>query len=358
MTTNSLPPKPEAPPTFQFSAFDIVLFIAGILLVYGIYNTVLLTSLKKQPIYYYKVVKDKNHNASILVYHNDTIPFGTLKVPTKMKTELTDGTKSIFINKHPNFLFWLFSVSLMNALAIVLMWPILLNIWHGYLWLPPQNQKQIKILLSAGILFSLVFYVLLKEMSDDYVATTPILAESFNCLYAEHSKLILGFFVSMPSKITGILGIVGISVLILLVGSLPWESPEAQKNSAQKLAQLREQFRLYVYLISGLILMGSITNGLIREVMLSLLGKELLEPLYPAALVWAYGVMFSMVLAIVYFPAFFYFEYQSKRIPAEARIGYESQKERTWNTVKIILAALAPLLGTVAQEFLKLISQL
>lgn len=334
----------------NYPAFNIILFIAGVLFIYGIYNVVLVTTLKV-PTDTFEVLYDNNMKGFLKVHHQGKPQIDTITISTKLEAVIKNKKRMIFLNEHPKFLFWLFGVSLMNAVSIVLIWPIIQNIRYGYLLLNLKVQRKIRVLIGVGGFLSLLFFILVKTYAKSYIATIPMLMAQFNILYAEKNQWIMTYFVSIAPEFTGGLGIIGISILVLLVGGLQWDSTDEQEKSAKELVKLGEQFKLYVYLISGLILMGSINIGLMREIMLSFLGADF-NIFFPSDLVWAYGITFSIVLGVVYFPAFYYFEDQGKQIPSETGISSTNQTGQPWNTVKIIMAALAPLLGTVVQELI------
>ena len=376
MSDSSQPPAPIPPghsallDSIQHPGKKVLLFILIAIGSYITLNYLILNALKPKegnlPITYCRDPK-----VTFLAKSTDGQNIDTLVLGPKFEQVAPIPYQRLYLSQHPKLVYWYFSNSLLVALALALFLPVWFSIGSWRRRLSAAGQRSFWWILAVWGLFALAF--LLAERFGPAQIKYPLfvtdLMQTFNLVFGKSSQWLLPLM-TIPVEVTGLLAILGIGTLVLIANEHDWsgDSTEQLKASADALLSIREQFRLYVYVISGFILWGALNTGMLRDFFEYLLGKDL-KFLFPTDFIWAYGLKFSCILALVYLPVFYYLEEIERRLlrrisnntAAQTALTNEtgalSKDNQFWKNLKIILATLAPLIGPLGKSLLDFITK-
>ncbi|MCC6461572.1 MAG: hypothetical protein IT260_13950 [Saprospiraceae bacterium] len=349
----------------------VLLFILIAMVSYSAFNFLILDHLKTRtgdlP-----VVRCQDPKVYFQVKSNNGQQLDTLVLGPQFKSVGAIPQQRLYLSEHPKFVYWYFSNSLLTALSLALFLPVLFSILSWRRRLQASSQRSFWWVVACWGLFALAFLLAerLGTQQHKYPLFISDLMQTFSLIFGDSSQWLLPLM-TVPVETTGLLAILGIGTLVLIANDWNWsgDSAEHLKASASALLSIREQFRWYVYIISGFILWGSLNTGMLRDFFDHLLGKDL-SYLFPIDFIWAYGLKFSCILALVYLPVFYYLEEIEKRLlqrinsnpGAKAALSDETsilaKDNQFWKNLKIILATLAPLIGPLGKALLDFIMEL
>lgn len=295
----------------------------------------------------------------------------TLMISDSWKTISGKGeilrSELIFV-EYPYLLMWAILISLLNAVSwTVGIYFIYLTIQYLKQMEVPARRKTWVVLLAV---VTVVLYFILTMNHDTLTITYRELCSAFDIIFKSEQVDTLFRLVTLPTEVCGVMA-AGILLLLPFLSYYALENPKLidadKKISAQKV--IRDDFVLLVTFMSGLILFGLITNGLMYQVLMNVLGTDF-QYLMPKEFTIIYGLKYSIILAIFYFPVYFCLQKARETLRQELLISGTSTTEldthlgstrisaKFWDRFKIITAALTPLLGSIGIEFIKLITDL
>lgn len=324
--------------------------------------------LKKGADYFYKFqVRKKVKNIDTLVTDSlRIIPMSTGAIvfgDSTMKSSVNLSRTQLIFAENPRLLIWVQLIALLNAVS----W--MLGFYFLYLlYLQARKLSKADFWSVALILVILVFILLYFKLQDidRWNSFVPLqysdILKTFQFIFKPEQVERLFEWLTTPVEICGLLA----SANLLL---LPFLSQNALNNTMQSewkaqsdaQTEIKDLFVFLVIALSGLILFGLITNVLMYDVLANRIGSGF-TLIMPREFSLAYGVKYSIILAIFYFPVYFFLNNNreillknllNRGAPAtevNQALGNNGEWAKFWSRSKVIIAALTPLLGTASVE--------
>lgn len=332
--------------------------------------------LQKDVSYLYEIKSSKT-DAGAKVMVKDSVKLYSSKLDTllinKTRNHFTPDTDNMYIDRsrlvyveYPYMLMWTILISLLNAVSWVAGFILLYKIIQYLKQIEVSARRRTWVVLLAVLAVIVYFISAMKFAPIDYGE----ICSKFGIVFKKEQVYKLFNIVTRPVEICGVMA-AGTLLLLPFISYQAINNPDftepQKKIDAQK--EIRDDFVLLVTFMTGLILVGMITNVLMYQILQFVLGTDF-KYLVPREFTFAYGLKYSIVLAIFYFPV--YYSLQQTRenlrqtllntgVPStdvDSQLGSFGTSAKFWDRFKIITAALTPLLGSLGMELIKLITDL
>jgi hypothetical protein len=157
----------------------------------------------------------------------------------------------------------------------------------------------------------------------------------------------------------GFLGMAGIIILNKAITKINSKSDNLVNDISripETIIRIKSDLRFYLYSLSLLVVGSIITTGLLRESILTILPRNN-DFFFPIEFVYLYGLSFSLILVIAYFPVFYNLKAKSKAILSNfdnISSDFESDKiedlrnklniqNTAIDNIKIVISLMAPI---------------
>lgn len=277
--------------------------------------------------------------------------------------------QTMFFNENPQFLLWIFIISILISISFGLLLPIISKMKEIV------NEFEIKnsaIFLNTFLSFLIMGFIYFVLNQNQYLIGGSTIME-FHEILLKDPKLIMSSIVLL-SFVIPIMGIVGMliinhSISLIEIKNLE-KIKELEKNVSIKRFILLSKSLDFFLMIMALIITGAIiATGKLRQSMIAIIGIEQ-GLIFPIEFVYIYGAFFTVLLAIIYIPIYNYLQITGKSIEeavnqlpqGEAKKdGLQSSKiENILKTehsaidkLKVSFSIFAPILGSILPKLLE-----
>ena len=127
---------------------------------------------------------------------------------------------------------------------------------------------------------------------------------------------------------------------------------QSQEEKTKAYSDLKDRLNIFTFYLGLLVSCAVIGSGLQRDMITNQIGKLL----YPEEMVYAYGIAFSTILALLFIPSFIYLRYAGK----EYQNIIDSTKKEDWwkigvdtvDNFKLALSVALPLISSIVQPII------
>ncbi len=268
--------------------------------------------------------------------------------------------ESLVFNHNPKFLIWMIVFSLMTSYAFSFL-PILLHrIKNDLKFFRISKAERIAaIILSVIILFA---YALGSGDSKNLLSILDI-NELTGVLFKNRYLLEILIVANIA---VGMLAFVGQLLIGIAISKL---SPDSGKKSLDKTIErfnrYRESLKFYLSFSAGMISFSVITSSFLRKSLLAVMDAGTFQ-LFPVEFIFAYGVSFTLVLAIFYLPIYYHLRLKGESLKKEfLDMNLDKEHEEMANSVftitekgisnfKVALSILSPLITSILGDIISL----
>ncbi|MBT1697113.1 hypothetical protein KK083_09520 [Fulvivirgaceae bacterium PWU4] len=281
---------------------------------------------------------------------------------TANDTSISLAKREFTFTRNPILLIWSLSFSMMFALAGGLALPLaenLRNIRSKFL-----RRQHVRSIVLVSIMVTVVIMLLGSGVLVPILTAFEI-AESFQILFSNTSGLKLIVFLTM------VMGGFAVFGMLLVNRSLPeiLILANGRRKTAQRLFdQLRGNLQFFLTVLSLLVMFAVFNTTLMEQALTNdiVINGERKFRIFPTEFIYAYGLIFTVILAIIYLPVDYHLrsvgamltkEFPAKTDGADAKASDTfSMKDSGLKNLNIFLTLLSPILGSAFSEVIKHIS--
>jgi hypothetical protein len=287
----------------------------------------------------------------------DTIYYGPGFSDISSSTSLPAINRKALINLNPKVLRWVIfhSVSLSLSFASWLFLAYLaFQLFQEY----KTNFKKFHYALwAAGIILALIAIIYISQKHSIILNGIEIM-EYFNLVFIDPLRatfiILIPFFFMSLTPVTGI-------ILVNMGAYFSFENrnqsnlnPDTSIDFREKYQTLKEDLNIFAFYLGFLVSCAVIGTGLQRDLIISQIGEENSNLLFPLELLHTYGIGFSLILALFFVPTYMYLQYAGRDFNTnDENPGkwWEIGKD-TINNLKLVFSIFLPLLSSIIQPLI------
>ncbi|GAB5472415.1 MAG: hypothetical protein Mars2KO_05140 [Maribacter sp.] len=301
----------------------------------------------------------------------DTIEFGGKKVELSAKVNSVPryereevGEKKYYLNSFPGVLNWIIFHCGGIALGITFSFFIVLlirDLMEKFkIKFDPKSYK-LGIGPPAIIVFGMILLGTLMSTKDalGLVAGSEIM-DDFGIIF-QHPHFVTSSFI-MIYMLVGFFALVGMAIINISVSKTVSDQVVKKTEIYETFKRLKEDLNVFAF-FSGLLLGIAIIGTGLQRTMISEHfenSAEIIQVIYPASFVYAYGIQYTVVLVIFYIPSLVYLNYSKGAIFSHEQLELGGKGKSSWlsiskNTVedlKIVFSIFIPLLSSMLEVFI------
>jgi hypothetical protein len=345
--------------------FIMALAISGLLISYLVIIHEVLPGNDAHYVYAPVVNADSTYTF-VLIEQKESIPDSASKAAlAKIDSEHTksiktkDLSRSLFtFNKNPVLLVWLMVYCIMVATALALLLPltaVIVNMIRDFKI--PSRSIIGSLVLLAIIAIALCFFS--KGRSVNLLSAFGIIKE-FNILFSSTVGLESLIYVTIA---IGCVAVYGMIMTNLGVASLSRTVGTALESIPSRFARLKDELKFHLTAVSILIMFSVITTAFIQQAIEKVITINGF-PIFPSEYVYAYGLVFTTLLAVIYLPTDYHLKTAAKQMASAIPEGEKTSavkekmvalgsQESGLKQLQVILSILSPILGSIFTEFVK-----
>ncbi len=204
--------------------------------------------------------------------------------------------------------------------------------------------------LLVGILGAIGFFLYVSK-NQPKILSGGELMENFNFIFKFPDKVINSIVFPMFS--VALIPLIGILLVNIATYFSFYKNIENKtiQELVEKYKDIKGNLNIFALFLGLMVSCAVIGTGLQRDMIIGYIG----EILYPKELIYAYGIVFSLILALFFIPSYAYLRYVGRDYANKSNEPgnwWEIGKE-TIDNFKIVLAIILPLLSSIVQPFIK-----
>ena len=312
--------------------------------------------------YHFQVASDTLAKATMT---NKNVKVEDIK-PTVAKV----GRAKFLFNSNPILLVWMLVFSMMLGTATGLLLPVCGWIKNLYVTFKPN--------VMAIVLLIIVILVIITGgeflQTPDFVnlLTAFEITRCFKILFLCTTGL------NVIIRVTMLIGGATVLGMFVINACIP-KIEDAAQNDSKKIVELyellRQGLKFFLTVLSVLIVYSIFTSSLFQQTLNNSIVIKGLDnfTLFPSEFIYAYGLLFTIILAIIYLPIDYHLRYHGKKMAAliqqamptdeaqlktaEKEIKILESQDSGLKSLNIFLTILSPILGSAFSEIIKHISE-
>lgn len=258
----------------------------------------------------------------------------------------------VSITKNPLVLRWITFHSCINALAfssIIFIVLLIIKLYRDYI---KGHNLNLYLQILAIILIFVMFICMLMYNKSKLLAGDDIL-KYFKIIFKDTSLAIN--LVTIPLFIIALIPLSGVIIINHGAYQLIHDKSTKEDNDdkRKKLAYLKDTLNLLAAYLSIFVSVSVIGTGMQRDMVMAEMTHA--DRLFPVEIIYAYGISFSMVLALFYVPSLVFIKILEKEY-----LPKTENSPHTWwmlgsetvNMVKLALSVALPLITSIIQPLL------
>lgn len=301
---------------------------------------------------------DKVRNSKELVVDRDSVSYTITQksmvynVPCVQREDRTKAP--LFLNVFPGTLNWvlfhstalslaLASLPFLIALLIRLQTRFQLKLWH---------KKSLWLIIPIALIAAISIYFKNNVTNDIPAVFGARIMEHFEIVFNDPRKIIVNT-VERWFLIIGIIPLLGILTINSAVNKFFTNKSEYGFSLKEGYKSLKDGLNLFALFAGLLVAVSIIGTGLQKKMILEQLMYA--EEIYPDEFIFAYGLLFTFLLALFFLPSLAYLKYHKKReaiILGENNASWWNIGQESVDDIKLIFSIIIPLLSTMLQSYL------
>lgn len=281
----------------------------------------------------------------------DTIQAELINETNPVVEKRSFSNSQLTFNQNPKLLIWMLLFSSMVAAALGLLAPAIGEIRKVILVFKPRKRSYFFNGSIIVVLLLLTGFFGVGNKTEAMVTVVTII-EKFEILLSD-TTVFAGLI-----RVTSFCGCTALFGMLVVTSSVrQLDASETTAMSQFKILNLA--LRFFLTAISVLILCAVVTTSLMQQAIEAVIGFKNYV-LFPVDFVYSYGMIFTILLAIVYIPIHFHLQTKGNEIEeALEKAGQSPEKvkslgkESSLKNLQVLFSILAPALGGIFSEILK-----
>lgn len=305
-------------------------------------------------------LKDGNSNYRIVSKDNhviDTIfidsayyeSLGDKDEKVAFMSQLKDINNRAFMNLNPEVFRWV----LFQIVTVSLSFSASVFILFMVIGLLKRFRKKFRLLSYLTVLFNIIIVVVLLffiSKPQQVLLNGAEVMAFFHIIFSDPEKVLQ--LIVLPMYLISIIPAIGILIVNVAVYHSFQEKPEegSLEENAGIFAILKDNLNIFALYTALLVSCAVIGTGLMRDMMISQF-KEI-QVLFPKEMIYAYGISFSIILALLFIPTYAYLRYAGKKyheVKVDDNQQFWSIGVDTIDNIKIALSVALPVLSSIIQ---------
>jgi len=282
------------------------------------------------------------------------IPLTSWAVTNHSNTS-TNLNQALYLNRYPGVLKWIVFHSIALSIGVTAI-PFLLLLMASIkrdfrIHFLSKNSilSWLLVLSAAGIL---VFVKL--NLDNTRLMGGAELMEYFQIIFKNPIDTV-GLLVSIFLGV-GIFPLIGIMLINLAIAEGQNPKTAMTKEALSKgYKKLKDALNIFA-LATGLLVAASVVGTGIQRYMISEQVSQI-KLLYPDTFIYAYGLSFTLILALFFIPTLLYLKYfrqqQNIAIKKDEKSGWWHMGQESIGDIKLIFSIILPLLGSIVEPFIE-----
>ena len=286
----------------------------------------------------------------------DSILFGSsvqYAPADSIKQKLSKLNSKAFMNLNPAVFRWIIFHSVVLSLSmasLLFMLYIIANLFNEF-------KSYYKITTYASLLvgvLSAIAYLFYVSYDQPKILSGGELMEDFKLIFEHPGKVLNSIvFPMFLISLAPLIGILLVNIATYFSFDKNIENKDAQALQ-EKYKDLKDNLNIFALFLGLMVSCAVIGTGLQRDMIISHIG-EFNSVLYPKELIYVYGIVFSLILALFFIPSYAYLRYAGRNYTNknnEPGKWWEIGKD-TIDNIKIVFVIILPLLSSIVQPFIK-----
>jgi hypothetical protein len=269
------------------------------------------------------------------------------------------------LNRNPKLLIWILIFSIMVATALGFVLPLIYQIFRIVENHHPST-KRISTCFIFTVLISLGVFQLSTGKSDNILEIFEVIDKFHVLLLGSFTvKILVAFVITC-----GLVPIFGMLLIHSCINSLAKKTGHSDRI-VERFGLLNESLTFFLTISSVLIMFSIASTSFLQQSINSILeikdaGTRI--EIFPSDFIYAYGLIFTIFLAIIYIPVYQQLKMKGKLIKEQLEslnseynlanddLAQLEMKDSALKRIQVFASILAPILGSVITEGIKLMS--